>query len=209
MALKVRVDTTRMLSAGPVIISLLAFPVQACEPLPVEQSPIIISLLAFLVSLLGLAYTARTYAVSHRPYLGIVDMPFQLVENPPRAIVWKMVVKNVGSLPAFMTVQENSARLATPAGTSTLASLGAIGRAGTMVMPGQTVDLLGQYTEVGGPVPMSDILSGTAALNITVRLTYEFPSWLRAGRRYYNADVLFHVVEGVAPGFTMISAEAN
>lgn len=111
-----------------------------------STAPIIISFLAFGVSLVGLIYTARTYAVSHRPYLGIVDMPFQLVENPPRAIIWKMVVKNVGSVPGFMVVQENSARLTTPAGTSTLGSLGAIERTGTLVMPGQTVELLGQYT---------------------------------------------------------------
>lgn len=56
---------------------------------------------------------------------------------------------------------------------------------------------------------MVDILAGTATLNISVKLSYEFPTWLWAGRRYYNAEIRFHVVRGVEPGFVMVSAEAN
>jgi len=120
-----------------------------------------------------------------------------------------MVLKNVGSVPGFLRIEENSARLTTPAGVSQLGSLGAIGDVGTMVMPGQTTDLIGQYTEVGGPVPMGDILKGAATLDVSVKLSYEFPSWIWRGRQYYRAHVRFHVIKGVAPGFAMVSAEAN
>lgn len=171
--------------------------------------PIMISLLALVVSVVGLAYTARNYAVTQRPHIGITDMPFQLVESPPRAVIWKLVVKNVGALPGFLTVRENVARLTTPSTTSTLGSLGGIGQAGAMVMPGQTVDLVGQYSEVGGAVPMADILSGTATLSISVKLSYTFPSWLWAGVRTYDAEIRFHTVKGVAPGFVMLSAKAD
>ncbi len=58
--------------------------------------PLLISSLALAVSAGSFIYTIRTYAVSHRPYLGVVDGPFQFVENPPRAMTWKFVVKNVG-----------------------------------------------------------------------------------------------------------------
>lgn len=171
--------------------------------------PIVISLLALVVSVVSLAYTARNYAVTQRPHIGITEMPFQLVESPPRAIVWKLVVKNVGVLPGFLTVRENAARLTTPSTTSTLGSLGGIGEAGTMVMPGQTVDLLGQYSEIGGAVPMADILSGNATLTVSVKLYYTFPSWLWAGVRTYDAEIRFHTVKGVVPGFVMVSAKAN
>jgi hypothetical protein len=171
--------------------------------------PLVISCCALLVSLIGLLYTARNYAASHRPYIGVVDTPFHLGENPPRAIVWKVVVKNVGTVPGFVVIAENTATLSNHAGSSMLPSLGAFGKTGTLLMPGQIVELLGQYSEVGGPVPMADILSGQATLELAIRMTYEFSSWLWPSKREYAATLRFHVVKGVEPGFAMIGASAN
>ena len=114
--------------------------------------PIVLASLSLLVSVGGLLYRIRTYASSRRPYIGVVDSAFQLVENPPRAIVWKLVLKNVGTIPASVKIEENRATLTTPEGVSPLPSLGAIGDTRTYLMPDQTIDLLGQYTEVGGPI---------------------------------------------------------
>ena len=50
----------------------------------------------------GLLYTARTHAVSQQQYIGSVTMSFEFVEEPPRAMLWKLVVKNVGSMPEFL-----------------------------------------------------------------------------------------------------------
>lgn len=171
--------------------------------------PLVISLLALGLSLVGLLYTARTYAVLHRPYIGIVDMPFQLVENPPRGMIWKVVLKNVGSIPGFLTIEENSASLTTPAGVTGLPALGGLTDAGTMVMPGQTTELPGAYTEVGNQIPFNDILTGTATLKLTVRLSYKFPGWLWRRSAFYRAVVRFQVVKGFAPAFVMLSAEAD
>jgi hypothetical protein len=170
--------------------------------------PLGLSICALLVSAIGLVYTARTYAVSHRPYIGIVEIPFQLVEGPPRGITWHVVIKNVGNLPGFLTVDEYSVTLTSSAGFSSLPVHG-VGRVRTLLMPGATTHLLGQYMEGGGPVLMNDILGGSATMNVTVKLSYDFPSWLWSDQRYYVSSIRFLVVKGFAPFFSIISAEAN
>lgn len=76
-------------------------------------------------------------------------------------------------------------------------------------MPEQTIDLLGQYTEVNGPIPMREILAGRAKLDITIKVSYDFPGWIWKHRRTYQAQVRFHAVPGVTPGFTMVSGNAD
>ena len=143
---------------------------ESTEELPTEQKneikydwlksvPVFISAVALVISTFGLIYTIRTYAVSHRPYVGVTDSVLQLVENPPRGIVWKFIVKNVGAQPASLKIEESKATLTAPSGVSTLPSLGNIGQTVIYLMPGQTVELLGQYSEVNNPVKMEEILT--------------------------------------------------
>lgn len=70
------------------------------------------------------------------------------LQLPPHAIVWKLVLKNVGTIPASVKIEENRATLTTPEGVSPLQSLGPIGDTRTYLMPDQTINLFGQYTEV-------------------------------------------------------------
>jgi hypothetical protein len=172
-------------------------------------TPVIISIVSLLISIGGYLYTVRTYSVSHRPYLGVVDSTFQLVENPPRAIVWKFIVKNVGSQPAVLRIDENKSTLTTPSGVTPLPSLGAIGETVTYIMPGQTVELLGQYTEVGGPVKMEEIMNGSVLLDIYIRLSYSSEGAIWRKNYSYSSQIRFHTVKGVAPGFATVKAEGD
>jgi len=77
----------------------------------VTLAPMIIALGALAVSVIGLMFTARTYGVTHRPYVGIIDTPFQLIESPPRAITWKLVLKMSDhslDLSELMKIRRNS-----------------------------------------------------------------------------------------------------
>lgn len=83
------------------------------------------------------------------------------------------MLKNVGTIPASVTIEENRATLTTPEGVSPLQSLGAIGDTRTYLMPDQTIDLLGQYTEVGGPIQMRQMLEGIVVLDLHVSVSYQ------------------------------------
>lgn len=171
--------------------------------------PIVISSLALLLSGGSLFYTIRLFTVTQRPYVGVTEVQHQFVENPPRAMLWKAVVKNVGALPGNVRVDENTATITTHAGVTTLSSLGGIGRTMTFLMPGQTIDLIGQYSEVGSPTKMSELLNGSATLDLKVRLSYDNPGWFFGRTRHYSTSIRFHVTPGVMPGFAMVSAESD
>jgi hypothetical protein len=172
-------------------------------------TPLLISVTSLVISIGGLIYTVRTYSVSHRPYLGIVESGFQLVENPPRAITWKLIVKNTGSQPATLRIDENKATLTTPSGVSTLPTLGDVGDTVGYLMPGQTIELLGQYSDVGGSVKMEEILNGSVLLDVYTRLSYTGAGVIGSNRYFYYSQTRFHAVKGVSPGFATFKAEGN
>lgn len=175
-----------------------------------EIASIIISALALLASGGVLLYTARTYAAAHRPYIGIISIPFQLVEDPPRAIVWKVIIKNVGSLPGFLKMLENSACLTTATLTYDLDSVPvATKQDRSLLMPGEIAELPGQYNDYGAPVQMADILSGNASIRITLRFSYTTVTRFWPARRYFNAEIHFATVKGFEPGFHIMSVDAN
>jgi hypothetical protein len=137
-----------------------------------------------------------------------VESSFQFIEEPPRAMTWKLIVKNTGSQPATLR-EDNWATLTTSNGVQKLPLLGAIGDTVTYVMPGQTVELLGQYSEVNGPVKMQDILNGSVLLDIYTRLSYTGEAAIGSNRYTYYSQTRFHTVNGVAPGFAMVKAEGD
>src|SRR6266516_4154652 len=155
-------------------------------------TPLLIAATSLVISVGGLIYTIRTFSVSHRPYLGVVESSFQLIENPPRAMTWKLIVKNTGSQPATLHTDENRATLTTPNGVSTLPTLGAIGDTVSYVMPGQTVELLGQYSELGGPVKMEEILNGSVLLDVYTKLSYTGEGALGGNKYSYFSQTRFH-----------------
>jgi hypothetical protein len=172
-------------------------------------APVVISAIALIISTGGLVYTIRTFSVSHRPFLGVTDSVFQLIENPPRAIVWKFIVKNAGTKPAVLKTEENRATLTTARGVSTLPFLGAIGETVSYVMPSQTLELLGQYSEVNGSVRMEEILNGSVVLDMYLKLSYSGEAAIGRKKYYYSTQIRFHTAKGVAPGLSTVKAEGN
>ncbi len=67
-----------------------------------------LSLLAFLISLVTFLYVAKTYAVHYRSYIGIVNFKHTLEGNPPTLMYWRCGIKNVGSIPAWIEMEESS-----------------------------------------------------------------------------------------------------
>ena len=171
--------------------------------------PIVFSAFALIISTGGLLYTVRTYSVTHRPYLGIVDGNYQLLENPPRAIIWKFIIKNVGTQPAVLKIEQNKTTITTPSGVMTLPTLGDIGETVSYVMPGQTVHLLGQYSEVNNPTRMDEIINGSAVLDTYINLSYFSEGAFGTKNYNYSTQFRFHSVRGVEPGFSTVKAEGN
>lgn len=172
--------------------------------------PVIISALALVISTGGLLYTIRTYTVSNRPYLGVTDSNFQLVEDPPRAIVWKFTVKNVGSQPAVLKIEEHKTTLTAPSGDQLpLPLVGSTGETVSYVMPNQAVELTGFYSEVNSPVRMEEILNGSAFLDTYIKLSYSSEGALGRNQYSYSTQIRFYTVKGVAPGFSTVKAEGN
>ncbi|TLM76693.1 hypothetical protein ACONUD_10170 [Microbulbifer harenosus] len=175
----------------------------------IKIAGVVIASLAFVVSFFSLIIAMRSYSVSHRPYIGISAVPFEYIENPPRAMRWKVILKNVGPIPGFFTIEKNVAKLKSNSQSTQLPILGSVEKFSSLLMPGETTELIGQYTEVGGPVTMAEILSGQTTLEIELKVKYEFPSWLWRGRRKLNTKLQFQVIRGVEPGFIMAEATAN
>ena len=108
--------------------------------------------------------------------------------------------------PSKCQIEENRATLTTPEGVLPLPSLGAIGDTRTYVMPDQTIDLLGQYTEVGGPIQMRQILEGIVLLDLHVSVSYQSQGAFRKVNHSYRTRIRFHAIKGVEPGFSTVSA---
>jgi hypothetical protein len=161
------------------------------------------------VSLGSGVFTAATYFISHRPYIGITDIPAEKVGNPPSSLAWKIVLNNTGSVPGFAWVEENTLIVTSSSGASTtFPTLKPLGE-GMIVMPGGINFLEGHYTEVGNQVPMSDILNGRAKLAIRFKLSYKPTSGFWPRQRYYRAHIQLYTPGEFATAFVMVSGEAN
>lgn len=172
-------------------------------------APILISTFSLLISLGGFLYTVRSFSVTHRPYLGVVDSQYQLVETPPRAIVWKLILKNTGSKPAILKIDEYKATLSKQNKITILPSLGSLSDTISYVMPGESIVLLGQYTEVGGVVKMEEILNGSIFLDINMKLSYSGKNATGKSKYYYSSQIRFHAIEGFPASFATVKAEGN
>lgn len=171
--------------------------------------PLLIAALSLLLSIAGLVYTSRTFSITHRPYLGVIDVHFQLLETPPTVIAWQFVVKNVGDQPATMRIEKNVATLTSQHGATALPLVGSGEDQIHYVMPGQTVELFGQYSEVDKPIKMTDILNGAARLEVFINLTYSGEGAIGRKSYYYSSHFRFETPKGFPSVFSTIKAEGN
>lgn len=171
----------------------------------------VLSILALLVSLATFVYVARTYAVQYRPYVGIVGIEHELIGDPPTMLRWRCVVKNVGSIPAWVYLEEYQAIFTATGGVATSKrpimdeNLGHV----VFLMPEHPFNINGMVRDAEGyPVIRDLLVDGGPTLDISVRLTYESRGILWGKKKYtYEARNRFAV--GTKPGFFMVSARAN
>src|SRR5438105_2087572 len=96
----------------------------------------VLSVVSFGVAAVSLVYTIRTYNLSHRPYVGVVriepgpDLPGR------NHISWRLVLKNTGSVPARVAVDENQISVTTDKRTTILPNTEETGKP-AVLMPGQ------------------------------------------------------------------------
>lgn len=156
------------------------------------------------------AYTTRTYAVTHRAYIGAVEANFHLFGDPPSAMSWSFTLKNVGSVPGWMRTDEYVATLTTDGRSITLPTQREKGEGRNFLMPGQTVGVSGNINDaILGPNTIMNVLAGKAQLEVRLRLSYESGGALwGANRYYYMAQSRFRTDVG-PPVFVIVWAEAD
>lgn len=166
----------------------------------------VISFTALLISFASFFYSARTYYVSHRPYVGIVEVNVWNKPDPPLALGWTFVLKNVGSVPAKVRLEENNITVTTTKGPITVPG---DELTGVFLMPGQTATISGYTSNSGGIAKVEDVLSGRNILEVSIRLLYESPGgFLATSEYYYRAKSRFQA-KHIPPAFAMIWSEAN
>ncbi len=170
--------------------------------------PEVLSILALLVSFLTFVYVARTYGVQYRPYVGIVGTEHELTGNPPTMLRWRFVVKNMGSIPAWVYLDQYEATF-TAHGVAASRPIMEKNFGHVMfLMPDHPFNITGMMEDAEGHPVVRDLVDGSATLDVSVRLRYESRGIFCLKNKYtYEARNRFAV--GTKPGFFMVSAEAN
>jgi hypothetical protein len=164
--------------------------------------------LALAVSAASLWFTARSFYVTQRPYIGIVEQRYNLLGNPPSGMAWAFVLSNVGSRPAWVRVEEHRTSVTRGGKTVDLPLLGPPG-GGIYLMPGQKAPLNGQFSDANGAVTVQEVLLGTAKLRSTIRISYAGESPFIGERKftYFAVSEFRHYV--MPQGFYMVEGRGN
>ena len=69
----------------------------------ITKSNFLIAIIPIIISLIALLLSAQTYYASHRPYVGIIEHDYQIIQDQNEksvGLAWVFVMKNVGATPA-------------------------------------------------------------------------------------------------------------
>jgi len=168
----------------------------------------VLSIVSVVIALSSAFYAMRTYAVTHRPYVGIIAVNYRLIGNPPTGMLWSFDLKNVGSVPALVKVEENRTYLTTDGQTIPGVMLPGPGTE-MIYMPGQLVNVHGQFLQIEETPRFQDVLSGRTTLDVNLRLSYESPGPFWWNNKYHYAARTRFVTGFNPPVFTMVSSDAN
>lgn len=137
---------------------------------------VVISILSLVVSVSAVIVAFRAFTVTQRPYVGIVEaaIVFQSATQgaTPTAFQYQFTIKNVGALPARLTVERHRA-MVTAAGKTIELPVKVSPSNISILMPGQPVFLAGTLNDNSGLAKVADILAGSADLNVEVVLSYQ------------------------------------
>src|SRR5712692_4996668 len=76
-----------------------------------------ISILSLAVSTIAVGLTARTFTLTQRPYVGVVEAKLTRSQDGSPAFEYEVIIKNVGALPARVSIDQHSSRFTTADGT--------------------------------------------------------------------------------------------
>jgi hypothetical protein len=128
----------------------------------------VLSVLSITIALLSFVYTMRTFAVTHRPYVGVLGVQ---VASSPTTLSWKFVLKNTGSVPARVRYERNETTVTTNGRTVRLPVRGDPSWYG-ILMPGVETEAVGRVND-GEHVSLGDIHSGRTTLEVDLVVRYE------------------------------------
>lgn len=174
--------------------------------------PIFTSIVALVISFGNLLFVIRTFSVTQRPYIGIATTDFQTIGNPPSGLAWKFTLTNAGTKPARARLDKNVVTLTNAGGKmvelpqfkSDIPS-----DAISLIMPGESVTLVGRYVSGPGSVPMSDILSGAARLDFTISISYTGKAAFGKNEYSYFCKGMMNAIEGIAPYFVQLQVQGD
>ncbi len=170
-----------------------------------QQMSAILSILALFISGGTFYYVAKTYSVQYRPYIGIIKIEHELTGDPPTTIRWVCALKNKGSIPAWVTLDEHVITLTTDGVEENVPIITEARGRVQFIMPEQTFYIEGLMSDTEGRASVRDLLDGRTTLDVTVRLSYE-----SRGILYFKNKYTYAARSRLAGrGFFMVSAEAD
>jgi hypothetical protein len=166
----------------------------------------VLATLSFVISVGTFLYTMQTFAVAHRPYVGVVRYEPGPVIGP-NSVSWQFVLKNTGDIPARVLIEDN--RITVTAGVRTFkVPLSEERGKLALLMPGQEAMLRGAVTDTPD-YNVGDILHGRSVLDVLIRVTYEPSGAIWWPRPRYGYAVQHRLTPGNPPVLTMVWGDAD
>jgi hypothetical protein len=175
-----------------------------------KNRPSVIAWISLGVGLLAVWLTLRNFQVTQRPYVGVFDAKYSVVEGPPRGIRYYVTLKNVGALPAFARVTRHEGTVTKNTSVTNFSASEIPARGPMFIMPGQTYEMPGIYVE-GAPysVSIADLLEGRASWDIYLDVDYESAGLFGTTTHHYSGHLLLHAQTPLPPLITTISTRAD
>jgi hypothetical protein len=152
--------------------------------MPISKLALWLSIGSAIISVISVFLAERSYEITHRPFIGIVEAtPTQLnKDGQPVVVSWQVTLKNAGSIPGIIYNHTNAIRI-TENGQTRFGDL--YGEAN------KTIFLLPQgISYISGSASndqVQKVIKGDAKLEQIIHLDYQYSGLLWTIKRYYEA----------------------
>lgn len=175
-----------------------------------EHRALIVSVISVLISIMSASYAIRSFYVTQRGYVGIVQQGCSLAGTPPDSLLCNFTVKNVGSLPASISVKPLELQLLKGSDLYTV-TMGPQTEKSLLMPSQQTVLSLrfqrGNESQLPG-ISFADILEGRAVAKPKVRIDYSSAGVVFENVYWYEAEFQFTTTRS-QPEFLTLYARGN
>src|SRR5687767_11037004 len=118
----------------------------------------VISLISLVISFVSLSCTVRTFALTQRPYVGVVGIQLSPINESTTTLSWHFIIKNSGVQPARVRIVKNQTVVTTEGRVTTLPTRGEPVWQ-TILMPGVEAAAVGHISD-SDVVKVQHVLSG-------------------------------------------------